>query len=226
MGQESKQRIVGIIVLIAVIALLVPFLFTGGAKRSNKLSPNKNEVEIPALTTSTKQEVAAQTPTPAVFSPKPHSKQPQNSTKDATASQQSLLATKPEKSPSSLSEIKPVALPEAEPKPKPILSEPTTTSIVASPPKVKKEATTKRKGTKMFWSVQVGSFLEKARAQKLAKDLQTKGYSVFLQNITTSRGPMVRVLVGQESSKTKALQLAGKLKAKEKIDGRIVRNKQ
>jgi DedD protein len=75
------------------------------------------------------------------------------------------------------------------------------------------------------WSVQVGSFSDQARAQKLVNNLQSKGYHVYLQKITTSRGPMVRVLVGREPCKAKAVQLASQLKTKLKIDGRVVRNK-
>ena len=76
-----------------------------------------------------------------------------------------------------------------------------------------------------FWSVQVGSFSDQSRMQNMVNSLQAKGYHVYLQKISTSRGAMVRVLVGRETSKSKAVAIANQLKTKLKINGRVVGSK-
>ena len=95
--------------------------------------------------------------------------------------------------------------------------------------KVKEAVTSKvknaQKGAKVLWSVQVGSFSDQSRTQKMVENLRAKGFRVFLQKISTSSGQMVRVLVGRESCKEKAIKIAEKLKTTLAIDGRLVSNK-
>lgn len=51
---ENKQRLVGIIVLVVFVALLVPFLFSGGSKKEAKEATDKtiNNSAIPVTTTT------------------------------------------------------------------------------------------------------------------------------------------------------------------------------
>ena len=254
MSSENKQRVVGIIVLIAFIALLIPFLFTSGIKKKHQLA--SSEVEIPAATTSANQDVGVL--------PAPSSEQnsifAQGSAKDASKkelpvvlpqqsgtelkSEQPGISTEsnqviptesglPEQEESSLANAAAVnnqtvdVSQEAAAEVKPAVS---GSKVVPVVPKAKKDTivgkkVVKNKGAKVFWSVQVGSFSDQARVQKMVTNLQTKGHHVYLQKITTSRGPLVRVLVGHEMSKAKAIKIANQLKVKLKINGQVVRNK-
>ena len=54
------------------------------------------------------------------------------------------------------------------------------------------------------WSVQVGSFYVKQNAEKLMKTLQSKGFSAYLNAAKTSKGELLKVLVGPHLNKSDA----------------------
>ena len=93
-------------------------------------------------------------------------------------------------------------------------------------PKIKTKAKNKNIKSNMSesWSVQVGSFSDEARIQKLLTQLHGKGFHVYTQKIATTTGSLTRVLVGRESSKEKANQIAWQLETTMKIKGHLIRN--
>lgn len=283
----NKQRIVGVVVLVAFIALLVPFLFTSGIKKKilpsdeipinaqkrqliTKQIQNINTAVVPtttaAATTATPVAApvatAAVIPPPSVISEQPaNTTQPpelpqdkqfeqpdmllpseNNQTELSTSNQSVVTVAQAAKAVTNTTSVVPQAT-----------SEPAAVAVEASTPvaPIKAKAIPKNKATKKskvasktktkiknaqpisttvsanameFWSVQVGSFSDEVRAQKLITQLHDKGFHVYTQKITTTTGTLTRVLVGHEASKETAIQLAGQLESNMKIKGRLIRN--
>ncbi|CAL7962902.1 DedD protein [Gammaproteobacteria bacterium] len=284
MSPENKQRIVGVVVLVAFIALLVPFLFTSGIKKK-LLSADEIPINAKKRQLITKQiqsingaaaippviakQPAADTAT-AVAIPPVTAKQPADTAATAaaispvTAEQPANIAQlpalpqdqqfdqpdmllPPENNQTELlnqsvstvasTEIAPINISNVATQAGstisvvPVKSTPKNRAIKKSKavPKTKNKNTqlinaTVSANTKEFWSVQVGSFSDEVRAQKLLTQLHSKGFHVYTQKITTSTGSLTRVLVGREASKEKASQIAGQLETTMKIKGRLIRS--
>jgi DedD protein len=76
------------------------------------------------------------------------------------------------------------------------------------------------------WVVQVGSFSKRDNAEKLVKELQTKKYAAFTDQVDINGKILHRVLVGPEVDKKRAEQLMGKLNKHleaKKLKGRLKR---
>lgn len=250
MNPENKQRIVGIVVLVALIALLIPFLFTSGVKKNTQIATNETtplQAEGTGINTpgaGEQQPVALPTlpPLPEELAAKtknyPEELQKQSSSvvqlpTEQVENQGDILPNNDQflaagtNTAVAMGTGENAAAIAARNEAEATVIQPTKsgdTSKVVSGKAVKNKLGV-AKGKGVFWSVQVGSFTDQARAQKMVATLQAKKCRVYLQKITTTRGPMVRVLIGRETSKDKAMKIAQQLKSKWKIDGRIVRSK-
>ncbi len=71
------------------------------------------------------------------------------------------------------------------------------------------------------YSIQVGAFGEKARADRLAKRLRDKGYDTYIIIITIEGRRFHRVRVGRLATEAEAQELATKLKKEENLPTRI-----
>lgn len=91
------------------------------------------------------------------------------------------------------------------------------------PQTVKKEpAPAKTAASKLRYTIQVGSYPEKAIADDEARNMKKKGYAAFVVATDLSdKGKWFRVRIGSFSNKQSAEKLAKELKAKESIDGFI-----
>lgn len=277
MSPESKQRAVGVIVLIAFIALLIPFLFTSGIKKKPQ-SVGEEAVSVPVAevnaTADNKQPVLNDEQQSTILPKLPEEVSgkslPDNLQQQSASSAQSVVlppeplenqavadnrgqepsagVIPPQKAvppipaapvvanvstelaaPASPSPVKvanvesKVAAAQTIP-PKPTLKNQKKASVKNKTAVVNKKAKGLIKGAKI-WSVQVGSFSDQPRMQKMVDDLQAKGFKVYLQKINTSHGLMVRVLVGCENNKDKAIKISKQLQTKLNINGRVVGNK-
>ena len=277
MRPENKQRLVGVIVLAAFIALLIPFLFTSGVKKRHALeeasdttnvanqtvavNPTIENSQVP--TNNEQQATVAQEPTKDL----PDSLQQQSVpliAQSLTILPAQEQADKPNGTPESNQVLPAAPQPRgselvtqaALPQPATSTSLPatnatdvnsqavvsTTEATTASVEPVKSKVVAKKtkkkaikaktsiasktkSGAKVFWSVRVGTYSDQARVQKMVEKLRANGFRVFLQKILTTKGPMVRVLVGHEVCKDKAIKIAEKLKTNLKINGYLVSNK-
>jgi len=88
---------------------------------------------------------------------------------------------------------------------------------------VKKEtAPVKTNQPKLRYTIQVGSYPEKAMADDEARNMKKKGYAAFVVATDLSdKGKWFRVRIGSFSNKQSAEKLAKELKSKEGIDGFI-----
>lgn len=293
MTPENRQRLVGIVVLVAFVALLIPFLFTSGVKKKQAVSDeipinaekrqlidqqiqsidtNQNasssNIVLPPPATPVEQQPAVP-PIPQVPGALPQSQveqpnllPPESSQGEVIKADANQAQVAPPPATTTANAIPPV--PEAtnvsnEQLPSVDTSSAVTESAVASettkvpklikatlqnndvkkPAKDKKAKNKKAKlikakgktvritkgDAKGFWAVQVGSFSDQARIQKLVAQLHQKGFRVYMQKITTTQSALTRIMVGHEASKEKAEVLAKKIETIMKIKGRVVRNK-
>ena len=72
-----------------------------------------------------------------------------------------------------------------------------------------------------MWAVQLGSFSNKANADRLAAGLREKGYAAFLSRHSTASGEVHRVRVGPQEDRASAEAVAARL-AGEGIKGQVV----
>jgi DedD protein len=77
-------------------------------------------------------------------------------------------------------------------------------------------------GLPVAWVVQVGSFSSRANAEKMTKELQSKGYKAFIVTAGTGVGA-ARVYVGPKLSRERAEAQKNALDAALKIKAMVVR---
>ena len=64
-----------------------------------------------------------------------------------------------------------------------------------------------------MWAVQLGSFSNRANAERLASELRGKGYAAFLSQLSSSGGPLHRVRIGPQKDRASAESMAARLAA-------------
>ncbi|MDX1500098.1 MAG: SPOR domain-containing protein [Woeseiaceae bacterium] len=64
-----------------------------------------------------------------------------------------------------------------------------------------------------MWAVQLGSFGDKANAERLAADLRKQGFAAFLSQLTTDGGDLHRVRIGPQKDRQSAEAMAERLAA-------------
>ena len=86
----------------------------------------------------------------------------------------------------------------------------------------KEELSAKAPASKLRYTIQVGSYPEKAMADDEARNMKKKGYAAFVVATDLSdKGKWFRVRIGSFASKQSAEKLSKELKSKEGIDGFI-----
>lgn len=73
--------------------------------------------------------------------------------------------------------------------------------------------------TSRAWVVQVGSFGEAERAEKLVQELRDANYNAFSQFVELSQKKLVRVYVGPDFTREKMVNVAEQLQAEMQIEG-------
>lgn len=73
------------------------------------------------------------------------------------------------------------------------------------------------------WSVQLGSFSQKENAEKLVKELRSKGYAAYMHQAKSGKGSISRVYVGPELKREKAEAMATKLLETLNLKGVVVK---
>jgi DedD protein len=98
-------------------------------------------------------------------------------------------------------EPEPAEIKREEPKKLPPKPQPAADEVVSKPVT----------STTGMWAVQLGSFSNKANAEKLAADLRKEGYAAFLSQLTTDSGQLHRVRIGPQKDRTSAESTAARL---------------
>ncbi|WP_423063833.1 SPOR domain-containing protein [Candidiatus Paracoxiella cheracis] len=244
MQTKTKQRVIGGIVLLAVVAIFLPLLFHN-SRPSADLKLSTNVPLAPA-----KPEVQLQLP--AISSPKPISTsvniaqagdaQPQSSeavAQETPAVSQRILNTTP--APAVTPKVadhvvklhdnattKPAIKPAEEPAPK---HNPKTSAkqTVKKPVVSAKKTAAKpvepvlKSSVPEAWVIQVASFSNSANAKRLVKQLRVKGFDVYMRENQLNQRTITRVFVGPIIDQHKVKQLQQQLKQQFQLKGVIKR---
>lgn len=200
MDKALKQRLVGAVVLVALVVVFVPMLVgvpTGPEESIATTSPEGTNGRPEPDDGGARLRLAAEIESP--------SKPP------ADAARAPSLAEPPG---AQVVKVEPVSLPVEPPAPK------METAVVPEPAKERPAPTpTRNEG----WAVQLASFSKKQNAIALRDKLRADGYAAFVRSATSGTKTMTRVLVGPQPQKDEAKALAKKLYAAVSLKGIVVK---
>lgn len=199
MERALKERIIGAAVLVVFVVLVVPIFLDG--------PPGEEEIVTERVLLPGQDETRTQTvvldrdrtePVPAGTS----NETPADADETPAAPVEQPVAAQPE------------------------TSEPETSEPAASEPVVRREEPAPAQqqpasSTTGMWAVQLGSFSNKANAEKLAADLRKQGYAAFLSQLDTDSGTLHRVRIGPQKDRDAAEAMAARL-LKVDIKGQVV----
>lgn len=195
METQVKERLTGAIILVALVVLLVPELLTGPHSAAAPAAVNKaNDAPLRSYTVnlaadgSTPRQQAA----PVALPPK-----------DAVAK-----GPTPEESEALEAKLLPQS-PAQELPPAPAVEKQAT---VERPPVEAKPPPPASPPLRKGWSVQLGTFKSRDNAQRLAKQLKSKGFNAFVADGGGKNGKLYRVRVGPVADRAAASALAAKLR--------------
>lgn len=199
MDQQLKERLVGAAVLVALTAIFVPMVLDGPTPPTAAVPPTLAPAPVDASTFG--YDLSA---------PLPGAPAPTAATVPMTVATAGPVAAQP-------TAIK-------APEPKPAMPKATTP---ASPPKAQ-ASTTPKAGTAApssgGWAAQVGSFSEKANADRIAADLKSGGFKAFVMEHREGGKTYYRVRVGPVASREAAAALASRITQQTKQAARPVRH--
>ncbi len=184
MEKALKERIIGAIVLVAVVVLVVPVFLDGPPAESEMIS---ERVPLPGQGEQNNQTIVLdrdrEEPVPAQSVETPQRNEP--------AAKQAP---------------RPIAIVEASPE----QSQPETTQAKSEPEQTASPVQSTGSATGM-WAVQLGSFSNQENAEKLAADLRKQGFAAFLSQLSTSSGQLHRVRIGPQKDREAADAMATRL---------------
>lgn len=190
MDRALQERIIGAAVLVLVMVLVVPVFLDGpdedDAIRTERV-PLPGQAEQETRTVVLDRDRTEPVPSNATTQPVP---------------QPAARKVEPE-----VREPEPEAEPEQRPEEK--LPEQTA----AKEPAPSGSPTEPQASATGMWAVQLGSFGNKANADRLAAELREKGHAAFLSRVSTSSGQRHRVRIGPQKDRQSADAVAAKLKA-------------
>lgn len=227
MEARAKQRLTGAIILVALFVLLVPELLTGphdshqptensndeglhrytidldaqnGANAPAASAQNQPAVALPAVPSTSNTTLAApgEPASPAVATPKPPAASAPTTTNPSipASTPNHVVAAVPAPTPA------PVAAP-------PRNVAPPRTESARSPVA---EPAAKGPAISGGFAVQLGTFGKRENADRLARDMTTKGFSAFVVPTNTNGHELFRVRVGPARDRAAAEALAEQLK--------------
>ncbi|SDZ90264.1 SPOR domain-containing protein [Microbulbifer marinus] len=172
-----KQRIVGALVLVALAVIFLPSLFDReGARYIDVTSQIPPAPDIRPIEIAAPEPVAGVAPAPAPEA----AFQPEVPEQFSNPKRESVASV----AESDQEKTEQAEKPQVEKKdPAPVLDP---------------------QGLPIAWVVQVASYRDEARADKLRARLMDKGYKAYTRAVTTSKGQFVRVFVGPSVSKADA----------------------
>lgn len=196
MEVRVRERLIGALVLVAVVVLLVPAILKGPAPEpaAEQRMAQTRRVEVPLGATAqapvAESTVTDDPPTPAEV-------------------------------PASLAEARTQvrAVPEDPPAPPPAAAEPSRTPppepapaapTVAKEPRTRPTPTAPAEAT-AGWAVQVAAFSTRSKADQVVADLRKRGYAAFVFEYRASGKVLYRVRVGPEQERDRAGAIAARL---------------
>lgn len=213
MDRQLLARLIGAGVLVVALVIVAPAILDGDSGGEPAVTASEKE---PRRTHTIRLDQSTKTP--------PVAREVAKSEPVRSAAESSAESTRPAKVVSSSTE--PAAATPVSPKPKPqkpvLTSEsgatkPQKAPVTSAPPRVPSAPV-----PKSGWVVQLGSFSSKQNAQRLATEVNGRGFSAFLMPLDRRGKQMYRVRVGPRETRAQAAELAGRL-AKVGYTGQVTR---
>lgn len=210
MERQLLERMIGAGVLLVALVIIVPAILDGrpdveDTSQSSAAGRDAPGSAVPLRTHTIRLDRRPESPPVArqavVPASPPRAAEPESETQAATIS--------------TLTTPAPTAVTEPLPQPAP-----TPAPRQAEPPKPPAVAASERVG----WVVQLGSFSQKANAQRLAEDTRAKGFPAFLMPLERSGKTLYRVRIGPRDTRESAGELAASL-SKAGFTGQVVEQK-
>ncbi|MEQ8205031.1 MAG: SPOR domain-containing protein [Woeseia sp.] len=206
MDRALKERVIGAIVLVVFIVLVVPVFLDGPADDVDVVSET---VLLPGQNGASGQERKRQTivlerdrnePVPGAVSNEPEVvvEAPPVTVSEPVAKAPPVAEPPPKKLPATVV---------AEPEPARDETPTPTTAAEVRPSAAAPEA----QSSTGMWAVQLGSFSNKANAERLAASLRSQGYAAFLSQLSSSGTQLHRVRIGPQKDRESAEAVAKRL---------------
>ena len=187
MEVRVRERLVGALVLVAIVVLVVPAILEGRGPRpaepAGQLPTRRVEVPIGDATPPPEEQVLV-----------PEPELPEAAAPDAGAQ-------------------KPAPAPPA-PEPEPRAAKPTAVAPGGPPSQAtaaREQPAARPSGAATAWAVQLGAFSNRSKAERLVADLQKRRYAAFILEYRASGQVLYRVRVGPEQDRARATEIAGRL---------------
>lgn len=217
MDRSLKERTIGAVVLVAFAVLVVPVFLDGPAEESATVTatvtlPGQNDQPREQKTIVLERDRTLPVPAAqASATDNSGSNSDITSGVDEPVAEPVAVAAKPDPAP-----VKPApteALESGASKAPSPIAKPSTADLAAKKPPATRPAiaTPAPASTTGMWAVQLGSFSNRANAEKLAADLRNDGFAAFLSQLGTSNGELHRVRIGPQKDRNAAETVAAKL---------------
>ncbi|MFM1897261.1 MAG: hypothetical protein RLZZ385_2335 [Pseudomonadota bacterium] len=212
MNQNTKQRIVGTLVLLAVALIFLPIIFDGEGSYQRPVSSRIPEPPVIApMAQANPSRPILENPPPPVAAPLedvvPDDVVDGVVIEPDIVSLDNDVAAAPEPAAARLAVEDPV--------------EPTATVEPAgvAEPVLQLDA----QGLPQGWSVRLGSFSDGRNAQALLQRLLDKGYKAYTRQIVTQQGELTAVFVGPQLDRGAVDELRARLRDEFQLNGMVVR---
>jgi DedD protein len=211
MDQKLKQRLLGTAVLVSLVVIFLPMLFTEEIEEIDE-----QEWAIPDAPKQFDNNILPLPTEPLEIEASPGEPEATTSPKTGTSTLELReTAPEPDKQAQPQSQATPVE-PAVTASPKANAEE----RGKATPARPK--STTGKKSPLSAWIIQVGSFSRKKNALAFRNKLRAAGFTAFIEPLSAQSGTMYRVRVGPELDKKRAAAKLAQLKKQFKLRGIIV----
>jgi DedD protein len=209
MDLRAKQRLTGAVILVALVVLLVPELLTGPGETRPADAPDNEGMREYTIDIDG-QNPAAASPPPAerdtvVNLPAPAATTPADPGR-ALPGEEAAPAQPSPAQPSPAPSV-----PAAAATPNPMSAAPPVASTTPAAARPASTAPDQRAERGAF-VVQLGTFSSRDNADRLARDMKTKGFSAFVVPVASNGRELFRVRVGPTRDRASAESLAAELK--------------
>ena len=194
MEVRVRERLIGALVLVAIVVLVVPAILKGrGPAPPEPSGQPTRRVEVPVVGHEPAPEEQVLVPEPALpgaVSPSGDAPKP---VPEPVARATDASPTPPKRTETAPKAAAPPPAAEAA-TPKPAAAKPAPVPAVAT-----------------AWAVQLGAFSNRAKAEQLVAELQKRRYSAFVLEYRASGQVLYRVRVGPEQDRARAEEIAARL---------------
>lgn len=212
MNQNTRQRIVGTLVLVVAALVLLPVIFDGDGSYQPPV-----QTSIPP--TPPQPQVARELPQRPVITADTDDIRVLPGTPDEPATPEPVADDLPPPIPAAPTPPRTAATPAepAAPAPAAAAAAPATTPVPPAPPSLDAS------GLPEAWSVRLGAFASTTNATNLVARLQEAGHRAYTRQVDSSQGVLTAVFVGPLVDRAAAQQMMESLRQDFQLNGLIVR---